>query len=104
MIVRAGLAMAAAAALVAAGDEPPASSILVDQIGYETDGPKHAIVVAADDAPQRWTLIDATGAVVASGDTVPAGLDPSSGKTVQQITFDGVHRRGTDYRLTISTR
>lgn len=104
MIVRAGLAMAAAAALVASGDEPPASGILVDQIGYETDGPKHAIVVAADDAPQRWTLIDATGAVVASGDTVPAGLDPSSGKTVQQIAFDGVHRRGTDYRLTIGTR
>lgn len=90
----------AALALVAA-NEPSPSTIRVDQAGYETFGPKIAIVATSDAAPRPWTLRDATGAVVAQGRTIPFGPEASSGEIVQRIDFGGVKRSGTGYRLAI---
>lgn len=96
------LSLAAAAILSLAGAaEPPASTIRVDQAGYEAHGPKTAIVATADAAPRAWALLDGTGTPLAQGKTIPFGVDPSSAETVQRIDFSGVTRVGSGYRLAI---
>lgn len=49
--------------------------VLVDQVGYETGAPKHALVMGTEqDHPQQFTVIDAeTGKAVFSGTLRPAG-------------------------------
>ncbi|HEX5236251.1 MAG TPA: glycoside hydrolase family 9 protein [Silvibacterium sp.] len=49
--------------------------MLVDQVGYETGAPKHALVMGTEqDHPQQFTVIDAeTGKAVFSGTLRPAG-------------------------------
>lgn len=81
--------------------QPPASSIRVDQIGYEATGPKVAILASPDPAPQPWRLLDAGGREVARGTTLPFGPEPASGETVQRIDFGTVHTIGRAYRLAI---
>ncbi len=97
------LLVAAAAASIgaAAPDQPAASTVRVDQLGYETTGPKTAIVASADPSPQPWRLIDARGETVTRGMTQPFGAEPASGETVQRIDFGTVHRTGTGYRLEV---
>ena len=50
-------------------------SVLVDQVGYETQSPKQALVLGTDrDHPQQFTLVDtSTGKTVLSGSLKPAG-------------------------------
>ena len=85
----------------AAPSEPPASTIRIDQIGYEAGGPKTAIVATAGTKPRQWRLIDAGGRDVAHGTTIPFGPEPASGETVQQIDFGTVNATGDGYRLII---
>lgn len=49
--------------------------VLVDQVGYETHAPKHALVMgSSQDHPEGFTLVDyATGKTVLSGDLKPSG-------------------------------
>ncbi|HEX5483111.1 MAG TPA: glycoside hydrolase family 9 protein [Terriglobia bacterium] len=49
--------------------------VLVDQVGYQTQAPKRAIIEGtADDHPQEFTLVDASsGAVVLRGKLAPDG-------------------------------
>ncbi len=82
--------------------EPRASTIRVDQVGYETHGPKSAIVATSNTTPMPWRLLDANGTEVAHGTTLPFGPEASSGETVQRIDFGGVSRIGTGYRLAIA--
>jgi len=96
------LSLAAATILSLAGAaEPPASTIRVDQAGYETHGPKTATVATPDAAPRAWALLDGTGTPLAQGKTIPFGVDSSSAETVQRIDFSGVTRVGSGYRLAI---
>ena len=85
----------------AAPTEPSASTIRVDQIGYEVSGPKTAIVATVDAGPRPWRLIDASGRVVAQGTTIPFGPEPASGETVQRIDFGSATVTGKDYRLVV---
>jgi endoglucanase len=73
--------------------------VRVNQVGYLPDGPKDATVVTAAAKPVRWELRNAAGAVVASGDAMPRGLDPSAGQKVQSIDFSGYRTPGTGYTL-----
>ncbi|MBN9374519.1 MAG: glycoside hydrolase family 9 protein [Cellulomonas sp.] len=66
------------------------SRVHVNQVGYLTGGPKGATLVCAEDSPQQWQLRAATGEVLAEGDTVPRGLDPSSGSRVHTVDFSAV--------------
>jgi endoglucanase len=91
--------LGAAAPSIAA--EPAASPIRVDQIGYETSGPKTAIVATPQSAPQLWRLLDAAGRTVAEGKTLPFGREPSSGEQVQRIDFSRVATPGSGYRLVL---
>lgn len=98
-MIRASGAIAALACIAA--DEPPASRVHVDQLGYEAQGPKIAIVTTGDDRPRRWMLVDAAGAPLAQGTTEPTGLDASSGERVQRLDFGTVTRVGEGYRLVV---
>lgn len=96
------LLLAASFALVgaAAPQEPAASPIRVSQVGYETLGPKVAIV-AGDAAPRSWRLLDSKGHEIARGVTQAFGPEPASGEIVRRIDFSSVVAPGSDYRLTI---
>ncbi|HEX7994998.1 MAG TPA: glycoside hydrolase family 9 protein, partial [Streptosporangiaceae bacterium] len=71
----------------------------VNQVGYVPVGPKDATVVTDATTPLPWHLKNADGTVVASGATVPRGLDPSSGQRVHSIDFRGYNVPGTGYSL-----
>ena len=81
--------------------QPSASTIRVDQVSYESAGPKTAVIATAEQQPQSWRLLDDQGRVVAQGATIPFGAEASSGETVQRIDFGTFARPGTGYRLAV---
>ena len=75
------------------------SRVHVNQVGYLTGGPKRATLVCGEDAPQAWLLRDAAGLVLAEGETVPRGFDPTAGSPVHTVDFSSVRRPGTRLHL-----
>ena len=71
----------------------------MDQLGFETRGPKRAVVVTSRSAPLDWVVTDAQGAVVARGRGEPFGVDSSSGQRLQQVDFDSLQQPGRGYVL-----
>ncbi|HXH15993.1 MAG TPA: glycoside hydrolase family 9 protein [Sphingomonas sp.] len=90
---------AAAVLLTTAASQPPPAPIHIDQVGFETSGPKTAILASPQTSPLAWTLADARGKVVASGQTAPLGPDEASGGRVHRIDFGSVRAPGAGYRL-----
>lgn len=74
-------------------------AVRVNQVGYATHGPKGATLVTEATAALPWTL-ERDGAEVASGTTVPRGVDPSAGLNVHTIDFTDVVAEGEGYTLT----
>jgi endoglucanase len=60
--------------------------VRVNQVGYLTDGPKRATLVTESTVPLVWQLQNANSTVL-SGQTVPSGVDPTSGQNVHRIDF-----------------
>ncbi len=79
------------------------SPVRVNQVGYLSGGPKHATVVTDAVEPKTWKLVDSAGDMLATGATVPRGLDPSANMSVQTIDFtsaaEGID--GTEMRLQV---
>jgi endoglucanase len=75
--------------------------IRLNQTGLEALGPKRAMLADPSKAPLDWTLLDASGAAVASGKTKVFGDDDASGEHVHQIDFSGVRKPGDGYRLKV---
>ncbi len=73
--------------------------VRVNQVGYLPSGPKRATLVTDATAALPWQLKNAAGTVVASGQSTPAGVDPSSAQNVQNIDFSAYHAAGTGYTL-----
>ena len=73
--------------------------VRVNQHGYLPDGPKRATLVTDATDPVAWTLTDVGGTTVASGETVPAGIDPNSTLGVHLIDFGGVTATGSGFVL-----
>jgi endoglucanase len=94
---------AAAVLLTTAATQAPPAAIRIDQVGFETRGPKTAILPSTQTTPLAWTLTDARGKVVASGQTIPVGADAASGERVHRIDFGSVHAVGSGYRLHVGT-
>ncbi len=85
-------------------DQPGAEpGVRVNQVGYLPLGPKTATVVTDATKPLDWRLRNAAGAVVASGATMPRGMDASSGQRVHSIDFSGYNVPGTGYTLVVGT-
>ncbi|TDC60722.1 glycosyl hydrolase family 5 [Micromonospora sp. KC207] len=88
------------------GGEPPepyepdtGPRVRVNQVGYLPGGPKNATVVTEATTPFAWQLRSAAGAVVASGQSTPRGVDAASGQNVQTIDFSAYRTPGTGYTL-----
>jgi endoglucanase len=73
--------------------------VRVNQVGYLPNGPKVATLVTEATEPAPWQLKNAAGAVVATGQSTPRGVDPSAGLNVQTIDFTAFTRAGTGYTL-----
>jgi endoglucanase len=73
--------------------------VRVNQVGYLAEGPKEATLVTEETGRLHWQLHDAAGAVVATGRTTPAGVDPTSDLNVHTIGFDNLDATGFGYRL-----
>ncbi|WP_119035532.1 glycoside hydrolase family 9 protein [Hephaestia caeni] len=82
----------------------PSAPIRLNQIGLLPDGPKRALLPDAATAPLRWTLADARGATVASGETIVIGDDAASGEHLHLIDFGGFTGRGEGFRLHVGAR
>jgi endoglucanase len=74
--------------------------VRVNQFGYLPFAPKEATLVTEATEPLDWELRDDADAVVATGSTVPFGLDESSDQTVHTIDFSGVTAVGSGFTLT----
>lgn len=85
---------------VAHAEEAP-RPIRLNQTGLEANGPKRAVLADASKSPLDWTLLDASGAIVASGKTKVFGDDAASGEHVHQIDFSGLRKAGDGYRLKV---
>jgi endoglucanase len=73
--------------------------VRVNQVGYLPSGPKNATLVTEATAALPWQLTSSSGAVVASGQTTPRGVDPTSGQNVHSIDFSGYTAAGTGFTL-----
>ena len=62
--------------------------VRVNQHGYLTRGPKEATLVTDAESPLPWELKTAAGTTVASGQTRPLGMDPTSGQKTHGIKFN----------------
>ena len=79
---------------------PPLDPVRMNQVAFETDGPKAATLVNPATRTLDWSIAAANGRVVLRGQTVVVGLDPTSGDHVHTIRFDDLRAAGT-YQLTI---
>lgn len=70
------------------------SRVRVNQVGYLPDGPKGATLVTEATEPLDWELRSGD-TVVASGQTDPAGVDPTAGLNVHEIDFSDVTAPGS---------
>ncbi|HEY9061039.1 MAG TPA: glycoside hydrolase family 9 protein [Pseudobacteroides sp.] len=85
----------------------PPKDIRVNQLGYLPSGAKKATLNVEGSAvePLDWQLKDSSGAVVASGKTIPFegkgpdGIDSASGERVHIINFSQFTEPGKGYRL-----
>ena len=73
--------------------------VRVNQVGYLPLGPKGATLVTAATKPLAWQLLDAEQKLIAQGESVARGLDPTSGLNVHEIRFDAVRQTGSGLRL-----
>jgi endoglucanase len=67
MLIRSAVVIVGALALAGADARPTA--IHVNQLGFEPDSPKRAIVADAATTPLPWALLDAKGVTIAKGST-----------------------------------
>ncbi|KQR08602.1 glycoside hydrolase family 9 protein [Cellulomonas sp. Leaf334] len=103
----AGLAVAAALALsglvaapqVAVAAPDPGSPVKVNQVAYVPGVAKLATLVSTSSAPVAWTLRNAAGTTVASGQSTVRGADALSGDSTHVIDFSTFDTPGSGYVL-----
>ncbi|MDP9000868.1 MAG: glycoside hydrolase family 9 protein [Myxococcota bacterium] len=77
----------------------PVPNVLVNQVGYPPGLAKVAIIKSAATAPLQWDLLDRTGKIVRSGETVVHGMDASSGDRVHTADFSSFTTSGAGFAL-----
>jgi len=93
------LAMSGAAASDACVPSEGDAPIVMTQTGFETAGPKFAILRTDAQIPVRWQVRSAQDSIVASGETDPFGHDETAGEAVHQIDFSALETAGSQYVL-----
>ncbi len=90
-----------ATATPAGGQEAAPNPIRLNQSGPLADAPKLAMLPDAATSPLAWTLRDAGGQVVTSGQTIVTGNDASSGQHLHRIDFSAVTATGQGFTLAV---
>ncbi|HEX6685363.1 MAG TPA: glycoside hydrolase family 9 protein [Candidatus Limnocylindrales bacterium] len=90
--------------LLGGEEEPPyvpdtGPRVRVNQVGYLPHGPKRATIVTAATSAVAWQLTNASGTVVAQGQTSPRGVDAASGQNVHTVDFSSFVTVGAGYKL-----
>ena len=93
-------AVGVAAILTIAADAPPQPAIRLNQIGFQPGSAKYAIAADPSLTALPWSVTNASGAVVARGQTSLFGDDPASGDHIHQIDLSALDKPG-EYRLTV---
>lgn len=76
-------------------------AIYVNQLGFAPTDPKIAMAHSDSDRPLTWNLIDGTGQIISSGQTMPLGYSPQADQSLHRIVFSDVETAGKRYRLKI---
>ena len=95
-----GLLAIAAGGAGAEPTEPAPSAIRFDQVGFARDGLKRFVIASAAAAPIDWRLERSDGTAVATGRSVPFGLNAGSGERVHRVDIARALPVGT-YRLRV---
>ena len=74
--------------------------MFVNQLGYLIDGPQRVTLRSDAAAPLPWSLTGSDGAEVASGVSVPRGVDPTAGFAVHTLDLGPAGLPAGRYRLT----
>ena len=80
----------------------PIPNVLVNQVGYLPHMPKLAIVKTTSTTPEKYQLVSSGGYLVASGTTLPVGLDAASGDTVHVADFSSFEGMGRGFTLKVA--
>ena len=96
-----GLALLVSACATGASSSDSVCEIRMTQAGFLPSGPKRVILNSKETAPLSWSVRDASGAVVASGESVPLGDDAASGRHVHTIAMDQDLPAGQGYSLNV---
>ncbi|UVS79052.1 glycoside hydrolase family 9 protein [Actinokineospora sp. UTMC 2448] len=83
------------------GTPEEAPPIKVNQVAYVPSAAKRASVTSDSTTPLAWTLRDAAGQPVATGQTTPRGNDPLAGESVHVIDFSDFETPGTGYTIAV---
>jgi endoglucanase len=81
--------------------EMPIPAVLVNQVGYLPYLPKLATIKSASKTPELYQLLSSGGKVVASGTTLPVGLDVASGDSVHVADFSSFGGMGKGFTLKV---
>jgi len=81
--------------------DPTASAVHLNQVGFQPDSAKAAIVVTDETGALDWSLVDSGGAEVMSGQTTVFGRNAGSDENVHQIDFSSYATPGTGYRIEV---
>ncbi|MEO8184707.1 MAG: glycoside hydrolase family 9 protein [Deltaproteobacteria bacterium] len=73
--------------------------IRVNQVGYYPFGPKGATLVTGSALAVPFRVLDMRDHLLLSGQTLPRGVDATSGLNVHEIRFDRLHEAGHGYRI-----
>lgn len=84
-------------------EEQALPGVRVNQQGYLPKRAKFASVVTDATQPLTWELLDATGAVVASGQTVVKGEDQASGDKLHWVDFTSYHNSGKGFVIKVGS-
>ncbi len=79
----------------------PHSNIRLNQVGYFENTNKKATYVTDATSPLKFTIIDATGAEVYTGNTVVLGDDENSGEHCHLIDFSDFTKGGSGYTIKV---
>ncbi len=80
---------------------PPEGEIYLNQIGFETSGPKIAIMQSPSQTPLIWSLFNKNGQSILEGKTEPLSVSPQARQALHKIDFSSFVTDGEDYSLRV---
>ena len=96
------LALSISQLSIAVASEAEQKGIVLNQLGFQPQGPKRAILRSDARDVLQWKLIDSANTTKAEGKSIAFGLNAASGERVHIIDFSPYAQTGSGYRLVIN--